>query len=158
MVILSKHNAPLETSSRDPIEPKFMPKIHPLEPLSAPEIAEAVRLLKTNSVFTATTRIISIMLREPRKSVVYGWPKTDKISREADAVLFDNGRNVAIAVTLNLDAGKIVEVKEAPPGSQPTMPIDEQVECEQAVLSSPEVKAAVKKHCGGEETALVMDD
>jgi primary-amine oxidase len=135
-----------------------MPKIHPLEPLSAPEIAEAVRLLKSNPVFTATTRIISIMLREPRKSVVYGWPKTEKIDREADAVLFDNGRNTAIAVTLNLDAGKIVEVKEAPPGSQPTMSIDEQVECEQAVLFSPEFKAALKKHCGVEDTSLVMVD
>ena len=83
-----------------------MPKIHPLEPLSAPEIAEAVRLLKSNPVFTATTRIISIMLREPRKSVVYDWPKTEKIDREADAVLFDNGRNTAIAVILNLHAAR----------------------------------------------------
>jgi primary-amine oxidase len=135
-----------------------MPNIHPLEPLSAPEITEAVRLLKTNPVFNAKTRIISIMLREPPKSVVYGWPKTDKISRQADAVLFDNGRNTAIAVTLNLDAGKVVQVKEAPPGSQPTMSIDEQVECEQAVLSSPEFKAALKKHCGVEDTSLVMVD
>jgi primary-amine oxidase len=135
-----------------------MLKIHPLEPLSAPEIAEAVRLLKSNPVFTATTRIISIMLREPRKSVVYDWPKTKKIDREADAVLFDNRRNTAIAVILNLDADKIVEIKEAPPGSQPTMSIDEQVECEQAVLSSPEFKAALKKHCGVEDTSLVMVD
>src|SRR5260221_14456423 len=97
---------------------------HPLEPLSALEIAESVRLLKTNPVFSAKTRIISIMLREPPKSVVYGWPKTDKISREADAVLFDNGRNVAIAVNLNLDAGKILGVKETPPGWQRTMSID----------------------------------
>src|SRR6185369_15098459 len=111
-----------------------------------------------NPVFTATTRIISIMLREPHKSVVYDWLKTAKIDREADAVLFDNGRNTSIAVTLNLDAGKIVEVKEAPPGSQPTMSIDEQVECEQAVLSSAEFKAALKKHCGVEDTSLVMVD
>jgi primary-amine oxidase len=54
-----------------------MPKKHPLEPLSAPEIAEAVRLLKANPVFTAKTRIISIMLREPPKSAVYDWPNTD---------------------------------------------------------------------------------
>jgi primary-amine oxidase len=135
-----------------------MPKKHPLEPLSAPEIAEAVRLLKANPVFTAKTRIISIMLREPPKSAVYDWPNTDKMSREADAVLFDNERNVAIAVNLDLDAGKVVKIKEAPPGSQPTMSIDEQVECEQAVLSSPEFKAALKKHCGVDDTSLVMVD
>ena len=38
------------------------------------------------------------------------------------------------------------------------MSIDEQVECEQAVLSSPEFKAALKKHCGVEDTSLVMVD
>jgi Cu2+-containing amine oxidase len=73
----------------------------------------------------ADTRIISIMLREPPKSSVYGWPNTPKASREADAVLFDNQRNVALAITLNLDSGAIVRTTEAPPGSQPTMSIDE---------------------------------
>jgi primary-amine oxidase len=135
-----------------------MVKIHPLEPLTAPEVAEAVRILKTHPAFTAKTRIISVMLREAPKSAVYDWPKTKSVGREADAVLFDNGRNTALAVRLNLDSGTIVETKEAPPGSQPTMSIDEQVECEQAVLSSSEFKAALKKHCGVDNTALVMVD
>ena len=38
------------------------------------------------------------------------------------------------------------------PGVQPTMTIDEQVECEQAVLASPEFKAALKKHYGIDDT------
>jgi primary-amine oxidase len=135
-----------------------MPTVHPLEPLSASEIAEAVRLLKTNPVFTRTTRIISIMLREPPKSAVHGWPHTAKVSRQADAVLFDNGRNIALAAALDLDSGKIMQIHEAPPGSQPTMSIDEQVECEQAVLASPKFKEALKKHYGIENTALVMVD
>jgi primary-amine oxidase len=135
-----------------------MPNSHPLEPLSAPEVALAVRILKSNPGYSARTRIISIMLREPPKSSVYGWPNTPKASREADAVLFDNQRNVALAITLNLDSGAIVRTTEAPPGSQPTMSIDEQVECEQAVLSSSEFKAALKKHYGIDDTALVMVD
>jgi primary-amine oxidase len=135
-----------------------MPAIHPLQPLSASEITEAVRILKTDPVFTAKTRIISIMLREPSKSAVYDWPNTEDVSREAEAVLFDNQRNIALAITLNLDSGNIVQTKEAPPGSQPTMSIDEQVECEQAVLASSEFKAALKKHCGVDNTALVMVD
>src|SRR5207247_4754014 len=44
------------------------------------------------------------------------------------------------------------------PGVQPTMTIDEQVECEQAVLASPEFKAALKKHYGIDDTRLVMVD
>jgi primary-amine oxidase len=135
-----------------------MPKNHPLEPLSEREVAEAVFLLKTSSMFTATTRIISIMLREPPKSAVHRWPDGEVIDRNADAVLFDNKRNTALAVALDLDAGKIVQVQEAPPGSQPTMSIDEQVECEQAVLASPRFKEALKKHYGVADTSLVMVD
>ena len=44
------------------------------------------------------------------------------------------------------------------PGVQPTMTIDEQVECEQAVLASPEFRAALKKHTGVDDTSLVMVD
>ena len=44
------------------------------------------------------------------------------------------------------------------PGVQPTMTIDEQIECEQAVLASPEFKAALKKHYGIDDTSLVMVD
>ena len=38
------------------------------------------------------------------------------------------------------------------------MTIDEQVECEQAVLASPEFKAALKKSYGVDDTSLVMVD
>ena len=38
------------------------------------------------------------------------------------------------------------------------MSIDEQVECEQAVLASPEFQAAFKKHYGITDTSLVMVD
>src|SRR5262249_23625511 len=44
------------------------------------------------------------------------------------------------------------------PGVQPTMTVDEQIECEQAVLSSPLFKAALKKQYGVDDTRLVMVD
>ena len=67
----------------------------PLEPLSAQEIAEAVRLLKTTPYSPQRPAPSASCLRAPRKSVVYDWPKTAKIDREADAALFDNGRNTS---------------------------------------------------------------
>ena len=137
-----------------------MPLTHPLEPLSAAEVAASVRLLKTAPAFTASTRIISIMLKEPPKDLVHAWPGNTGASpdREAAAVLFDNGINAAYDAVVNLTTGEVVSVKMAPAGSQPTMSIDEQLECEQAVLSSPEFKAALKKHYGIEDTSLVMAD
>lgn len=134
-----------------------MPK-HPLEPLSAGEVHAAVQLMQSHPPFTKTTRIISIMLKEPAKALVYAWPHGGVPDREAVAVLFDNPANAAFSVTLNLTAGAVVKVDPAPAGSQPTLSIDEQLECEQAVLASEEFKAALKKHYGVTDTSLVMVD
>jgi Cu2+-containing amine oxidase len=42
--------------------------------------------------------------------------------------------------------------------AQPTLSIDEQIECEQAVLSSPAFRAALEKQYGITDTSLVMVD
>ena len=47
---------------------------HPLTPLNAKEVQQAVQLLKTLPSFRATTRVISILLHEPRKEALYAWP------------------------------------------------------------------------------------
>ena len=131
---------------------------HPLEPLTAPEVAQAVTLLKGLPAFTATTRIISIALREPDKAAVYALPSSATPHREADAVLFDNGLNTAYAVALNLTQDKVTAQSTAPAGSQPTLSIDEQVECEQAVIHSEEFRAALERQYGITDTSLVMVD
>ena len=115
---------------------------HPLQPLSAAEVAQAVALLRTLATFTATTRVISIMLREPDKTLVYNWTGNEAPAREAEAVLFDNRTNTAYAIVLDLTAGAVVSQTAAPAGSQPTLSVDEQIECEQAVIASPEFRAA----------------
>ena len=132
--------------------------IHPLEPLSATEVALAVTLLQAMPVFTSNTRIISVTLREPAKSFVYEWPSGAIPDREVDAVLFDNGGNAAYSVTLNLTKSDVIAQSKAPAGSQPTLSIDEQVECEKAVLASEAFRAALKRHYGIDDTSLVMVD
>ena len=132
--------------------------IHPLEPLSASEVQKAVQLLKSLAAFTHTMRIISISLREPNKSFVYEWSGAQAIERQADAVLFDNAKNSAFTATLNLSVDRVVDWKAAPPNSQPTLSMDEQVECEQAVLASEAFGAALHRHYGITDTSLVMVD
>jgi primary-amine oxidase len=44
---------------------------HPLEPLSAQEVETAVSILKALPEFNGTTRIISVMLKEPAKDTVH---------------------------------------------------------------------------------------
>ena len=131
---------------------------HPLEPLSAAEIATAVRVLKAQPVFTPFTRIVSVILREPDKAKVIAWPEKPLDQRHAAAVLMDNGTNTAYAVELNLSDSTVIHVEQAPAGSQPTLSMDEQIECEQAVLSSSEFAAKLKEHYGVTDPSLVMVD
>jgi primary-amine oxidase len=131
---------------------------HPLQPLNSSEMRAAVELLQTLPSFISTTRIISITLKEPAKQLVYSWPDAGTPDREAIATLFDNAANAASTATLNLSAGKVVKIEQAPAGVQPTLSMDEQVECEQAVLASEEFKAALKRHYGVTDPSLVMVD
>src|SRR5688572_31243746 len=127
---------------------------HPLEPLSADEVQQSVALLKKLDKVTPTTRFVSISLKEPRKELVHAFTGQQAIAREAFVVLFDNAKNTAYEAALSLTAGELLSWKEFP-GAQPTMTVDEQIECEQAVLASEEFKAALKKHYGIDDTRLV---
>lgn len=129
--------------------------LHPLEPLSASEVANAVQLLKAAGKVTPTTRFVSVSLKEPAKTLVHAGELA--LPRQAFCVLFDNAQNACYETTVCLAQQQILTWKHIP-GVQPTMTIDEQMECEQAVINSPEFKAALKKHHGIEDTSLVMVD
>lgn len=131
---------------------------HPLEPLTANEMQAAIVLLKGLDRFKPTTRVISIMLLEPPKQIVYQWPDAAPFDREAVAVLFDNAANRATRVTLNLTTKTISSQKDAPAGAQPTLSVDEQEECERAVLASDLFREALTRHYGVSDTSLVMVD
>jgi primary-amine oxidase len=130
---------------------------HPLEPLSSDEVQQVVQLLQDAGKITPTTRFVSISLQEPDKQAVHGFAGPHTPGREAFAVLFDNGTNSAFEACVSLSRNELLSWKHIP-GVQPTMTIDEQVECEQAVLASPEFKTALQKHYGITDTSLVMVD
>jgi len=131
-----------------------MSACHPLEPLSAAELQLAVSLLRQADKVTPTTRFVSVSLREPKKELL---DRAAAPPREAFAVLFDNATNSCFEAALSLTDGKLLSWRHVP-GVQPTMTIDEQVECEQAVLKSPEFAAALERHTGVKDTSLVMVD
>ena len=136
----------------------IMPLVrHPLEPLTANEVQTAVQLLRSRERLSPTIRVISLSLKEPVKDAVHQFDSTLPPPREAFAVLFDNASNSCYEATISLTAHELLEFRQIP-GVQPTMSIDEQVECEQAVIQSAEFKQALKKHCGTEDTSLVMVD
>src|SRR5271166_6425954 len=99
---------------------------NPLEPLTAAEIDLAVQLLKKLPQFTPCTRIISVILREPLKQelVTQSLKAPTKFPRKARLTCFDNARNRAFTVDLNLATCECLAITTAPEGAQPTMSID----------------------------------
>ena len=134
-----------------------MSLVHPLEPLAAEEMQHAVALLHDAGKVTPTTRFVSISLKEPSKEAVHGFTSGSPLKREAFVVLFDNAANACYEATLSLTDAKLLAYQHIP-NVQPTMTIDEQIECEQAVMSNPEFKALLKEHYAIEDTSLIMVD
>ena len=133
------------------------PSPHPLEPLSAAEVAAAVQILRDTGHVTPTTRFVSVSLLEPAKQFIHAPADHPKPPREAFAVLFDNGQNACYEAVVSITDGRLTTWQHIP-GVQPTMTIDEQIECEQAVLASPEFRAVLLRHCGTDDVNLVMVD
>ncbi|MCA9013439.1 MAG: hypothetical protein KDB01_27000, partial [Planctomycetaceae bacterium] len=131
--------------------------MHPLEPLTASEVQEVVAILKRDGKVNPTTRFVSVSLKEPDKTLVHGSSAIQRLDREASAVLFDNAVNSCYEASVSVTDRKVTSWRHVP-GVQPTMTIDEQTECEQAVLESAEFKAALLRHCGTDDTSLVMVD
>ena len=66
--------------------------------------------------------------------------------------------NATSTVTPNLTACTLLDRVEAPVSAQPALSIDEQLECEQAVLEREQFRPALEQHDGISDTPLVMVD
>ena len=102
-------------------------------------------------------RFVSVALDEPLKAFVRDFPAKLSPPRRALAVLFDNASNSCFEALVDLDDRQIVGWRHIP-GVQPTMTVDEQVECEQAVLASPLFREALQRLYGIDDASLVMVD
>ncbi|CAF4160749.1 unnamed protein product, partial [Adineta steineri] len=131
---------------------------HPLEPLSLSEIELVIEILKRQSdKITPTTRFVSVTLHEPLKQKILNLTG-EIIPREANVVLFDNGTNSCYEARVLLENGGQIISFEHIPNAQPTMTVDEQGECEQAVLRSTEFQELIREHYGIDDINRVMVD
>lgn len=128
---------------------------HPLDPLSAAELNEAVHILQRENLFRADVRIVSINLMEPAKHAILSYQLAKPLARRALAILLDRAKRSASEVVLDLSARLISSVKELPSDIQPSIMLDEFSECEQAVHRSPLFQEALRKR-GVTDADLVM--
>ncbi|HZO71736.1 MAG TPA: primary-amine oxidase [Ktedonobacteraceae bacterium] len=130
--------------------------LHPLDPLVAEEITDAVDIIRTERKLGEHVRFVSVALHEPLKNVVLSFKKGDSITREAFMILLDNSDGSAYEAVVSLTEGKVTSWRHIP-GVQPPIMLDEFFECERVVKAHPDFQTALRKR-GITDFDLVMVD
>lgn len=131
--------------------------LHPLQSLTAAEISSVVTILrKEKDLPYASTRFVSIVLKEPAKDIVFRFKKGMPFSRAAFVVVYDSASGTTYEATVSITEEKVL-LWDGFSGVQPTMTADEQIECEEVIKNDPAFAEALAKH-GVHDPSLVMID
>jgi primary-amine oxidase len=130
--------------------------LHPLEPLTAEEVECAVSIVRTIPTLGTQIRFSTVTLNEPVKKTVLNFKSGDPIEREAFIIVLDNETGLTYEAIVSLTQRSVVSWKLVP-GVQPSIMLDEFIECEAAVKACPEFQEALRKR-GITNSDLVMVD
>jgi primary-amine oxidase len=135
----------MSVAARIPSERTPAPARHPLDPLSAAELAAAARIAREAAGAADRARVVDVALHEPPKPAVIGFDGTaPPPAREARVVVLDPPRNRCSEVIVDVDAGRTRACTEQP-GIQPAITPNEFVECERMVRADPAVREALRR-------------
>jgi primary-amine oxidase len=130
---------------------------HPLDPLTAEEIAEVAAIVRRDQGVGAGWRFASIELREPAKDVIAAALQAgETAAREAVVVCWDRSDGRAYRGVVSL-AGAAVTAWEDLPGQQPNMTVDEWHECDEMLRPHPALAQALARR-GITDLSLVLTD
>lgn len=123
--------------------------VHPLDPLSQAELAQACTLFKELKGLGPETRFGFVQLAEPDKKSVLAFKPGQPVTRCAAAIIFDRKSGAAYNGVVDIGAKKIVSWIEQPtktaPYGQPPVIIEEFFLVGDVVKKDPGWRAAVKR-------------
>ncbi|HEX9339188.1 MAG TPA: primary-amine oxidase [Pseudonocardiaceae bacterium] len=125
---------------------------HPLDPLSADEVAATSAILFRDKGLSKSVRFMSVELSEP-PALRNGATDAD---RATFVVLRDRTAGTTIEATVSLTQDKVLSWREIP-GAQPGFSRDEFAECDAVVRADPEFQAAMSRR-GVTDLSLVSID
>lgn len=148
---------PPPVSAAEPPARKPSGTRHPLDPLTAEEIAESARIIRAAKSLGTSHRFVSIMLAEPSRPSLLALDSSHSVPREAAVLVIDRKTGQTHEAIVDLGAGTVPSFEPVAAGLHPSIMADEFAECEAAVRRSPEFLAAIKKR-GVTDPELVMID
>jgi primary-amine oxidase len=116
---------------------------HPLDPLSAAEMTQAMNLLRQGGA-PQGARVATLALREPPKQEVYAHRPGQPHRREAFAVLLDRAQGRALEAVIDLRAGKVTRLQPLP-GVQPMVLMEEYGQAQRLLAADPRVAQALRR-------------
>lgn len=130
--------------------------VHPLDPLSAEEIAHAVSLLRASGKVGAGARFVKVELNEPPKDVVLNFKEGDAIEREAFVVVLDTEQPATYEAVVSLTHERVLTYRHVP-GVQPSLLMAEFSECGEILKADPRFQEAMRQR-GITDLSLVFAD
>ena len=160
---LEPHEAPHRSgTSTSASTPGASDPAHPLDPLSAHEIAKAVQIVRTLGYLTAAMRILSLTLHEPPKAMVLACDAARQmgtsqpgVAREVELVVYDPATNTTVEAVVSLTTLLVSWQRRT--GVQPAISFAEVLEVERVVKAHPLFREALAKR-GITDLDLVLVD
>ena len=131
-------------------------ELHPLTPLTADEITEAVRIVRAGIENGDAAKFEMIELAEPDKATVRGFRLGDPVAREAWVNAYHLDRQGVIRCRVSLTDGTLISQTYLP-DARPMIAPAEFMEIEDAVKADPRFQAALKRR-GIDNIDLVCAD
>ncbi|MDB5387284.1 MAG: Copper amine oxidase protein [Planctomycetaceae bacterium] len=135
--------------------PVAAPPSHPLEPLNQTEISQAVDIVRKAKSVDEKWRFVTVTLSEPAKDVLLTFVPHTPFPRRAFVIVINRTTGQSFEAVVDLKTNKLDRFDALPAGLQPSITIDEFVECEAAVKRDPLFLAALKKR-GNLDVNLIM--
>jgi primary-amine oxidase len=118
------------------------PARHPLDPLDAGEISDAVDILRREGLVTPAARFVSVSLHEPAKDLLVVGAAA--VPREAFAVLLEPQQRATYEAVVSLTASSVTSWRQIPDARGPVT-LAEYAECERVTRADPRVRAGLER-------------
>jgi primary-amine oxidase len=142
--------------SSDTTAPEVTTTRHPLDPLTAEEIAQTSAILFRDKELTKSVRFMSIEPHEPSKPALLRYAAGESLDRETFVVLRDRAARMTIEAVVSLTWNEVVSWREIP-NSQPGYAKDEFADADAVVRADAGFVAALERR-GVTDLSLVSID
>jgi primary-amine oxidase len=124
--------------------PQVSLPLHPLDPLTADEISQAVAIVRKTRAPGDDVLFVRVFLHEPPKESQLGFRDGEPLDRQAFVILRDRRARTTVEAVVSLARGVVVSSRNVP-GVQPPITFEEFFACERVVRSSAAWLDAVRK-------------